>query len=353
MHQLFSGRAALTIPGMLLLAASAGMVNGQSLSHDGKRWYEVEISIFTNPVNGYLYPESFEPDNTSLSYPRNIRMLEPAAHSLQLAETSRTAQPPVDQQAGQARDEGQLPLPVARFYGPARFSGTTSARIAITESDPFISLGENTATFTRHNARLRNSGKHRLLYHAVWRQPVMPLDQAIPIAIAGGSLYYPHQELEGWLRLSYNINRIDVETELWLMQFEAANNNAADKRDRASLTASGDLHPDPLAWQVPMSPAELERQLEASRNTIIDTHVTAPGNAEGGTIASTGLHTQLQTNEILPRQEYQVSRLWRLGETRPVISNNLHYLDHPRLGMLVELRPYQLPIPESSAQGDF
>jgi len=34
-----------------------------------------------------------------------------------------------------------------------------------------------------------------------------------------------------------------------------------------------------------------------------------------------------------------------MDQVRPMISNELHYLDHPDIGMLVQIRPYELPQP--------
>jgi len=38
-----------------------------------------------------------------------------------------------------------------------------------------------------------------------------------------------------------------------------------------------------------------------------------------------------------------IDQVYPMLQTRQMISNELHYLDHPALGMLIEVRPYELP----------
>jgi hypothetical protein len=45
--------------------------------------------------------------------------------------------------------------------------------------------------------------------------------------------------------------------------------------------------------------------------------------------------------------EFPVNYLSFMNEERAMISNELHYLDNPDFGLLVQIRPYQLPEPVS------
>ena len=55
-------------------------------------------------------------------------------------------------------------------------------------------------------------------------------------------------------------------------------------------------------------------------------------------------------NPFLPRCRIQIlnfelviDQVYPMFETRQMISNELHYLDHPAIGVLIEVRPYELP----------
>ena len=44
--------------------------------------------------------------------------------------------------------------------------------------------------------------------------------------------------------------------------------------------------------------------------------------------------------------------LFRLTQTRRMRSGELHYLDHPLFGLLVQVRPYELPVEPAQPQGE-
>jgi hypothetical protein len=45
--------------------------------------------------------------------------------------------------------------------------------------------------------------------------------------------------------------------------------------------------------------------------------------------------------------ELPVNYLSYMDQERAMVSNELYYLDHPDFGLLVQIRPYQLPDPVS------
>lgn len=260
----------------LLLVMPA--LSAQTFSYDGNRWYEIEVSIFTNA--GYqASDEILIPERTTLAYPEPIRQLVPAIRSFMV---------PFDAAPGPAF----LPGSVAReevvpVYGPSARRESGDFRLTDFNRDPFIALGRDYARFDDYNQDLRRSPDHRLLFHAVWRQPVLNRVQATAIQVAGGDQYGAHAELEGSLVFSYDVNRVDVDADLWLARFGQPGGAVASR------------------WTLPDPPFAGE------------TDVTLP--------------------------ELPVIGLDYMHQTREMISNELHYLDHPALGVLVEIRPYQLP----------
>ncbi len=267
----------------------------QTFSYDGNRWYEIEVSIFANESistsNELLIPKS-----SNLVFPESLRVLVPAASSYQVdfVETDSQADL-VEMPAALLQPLAQMDEPIEskidheRVIGPVFFSGESSFQLTDFERMPYIALGDEAAQFLDYNEDLQNSPDHRLLFHAVWRQPVMNRIQSTPILVTGGESFQGHFELEGSLRFSYNINRVDVEANLWIIEFAETGN------------------PNSVFWQLPPLP---------EMNDDDD-------NTDNGAVAANDISF--------------------MNEVRSMISNELHYLDHPDIGMLVQIRPYRLP----------
>ncbi len=272
--------------------ATSGAV-AQTFSYDGNRWYEIEVSIFSNE-NADTSPELVMPDKTRLAYPQPILQLEPAINSFLVNFDDDEAE--LDQDAFEAF----LPVEVGLhtgiieetiMIGPEPAPISSNFRMTDFRREPFIALGSDAAGFSRYNQLIDNSPDHRLLYHAVWRQPVLNRVQATAIIVAGGNQYGLHHELEGSLRFSFNVNRVDVETNLWKATFSAIPAASASK----------------TPWLLPEPP--------------------------------------FQSGDSSLTLNTPVIRLGYMNEVRPMISNELHYIDHPDMGMLVQIRPYELPRP--------
>lgn len=263
---------------LLLLINIRPSAYAQGFSYDGNRWYEIEVSIFTNQGISGANPELFFPGDIELSYPERILELTPLSqfYSIDFSEPPRSQPfPPMP-----FADDTQPPA----FIGPEYRAPNEDFRLVDKDRSPFIALGSEEHEFTRYNRNLAQSPSHRLLYHAVWRQPVLNKIQASAILIRGGDRFGEHSELEGGLTISYNINRVDVDALLW--------------RNAFNISSSVD-------WNVPSPPLRSEE--------------------EDGT------------------QSLVIERVYPMQQTRQMISNQLHYLDHPAFGMLIEVRPYELP----------
>lgn len=264
----------------LLLAPRIGLA--QTFSYDGNRWYEIEVSVFSND-DPDRNSERTIPAKTTLSYPDPILRLQPATAGFAIPFASNETSE--DVRSGLGRESMMPPL-----LGPQLPAERGTFRLPDFRRDPYIALGDKYARFTAYNRDLTGSADHRLLFHAVWRQPVLNRVQATSILVTGGESLGGHYELEGSLRFSFNVNRVDVEADLW--------------RTDVNAVAAQFSRPGASAWVLPPLP---ESEGENS-----------PGP--------------------LP-----VPVLYYLNQTRSMISNDLHYLDHPAIGMLVEIRPYQLP----------
>ena len=130
---------------------------------------------------------------------------------------------------------------------------------------------------------IRRSKDYRLLLHQSWTQPIDA--QSTAILLQGGDQFGDQFELEGTLSVRRN-RFLHVETDLWLTRFEATGSMQDPYQD----------HP-----MAEVYPALL---LAATR----------------------GLNHE-------PGYRYHMAQQRRLR------SNEVHYLDHPQFGIIIEIRP--------------
>lgn len=277
----------------LIASLGAGTLQAQD------RWYQVELSVFTH--------EAFDPERQipgqerwldrpeDVSYPRNLAKLNTLAEALSLEDWSvlqpvpaGSAEPNDDD--GQGKPETPLPRP---------FAASPDFRLPDFQRDPFVRLPASAHDFTQTNAAFTRSPQHRLLYHAAWRQVIRQPGLSQHIAVSGGQAFGDRHELEGSVRFRFNPNedRVVIDADLWLTRFS--------------------LDPDREAISLPPLP-----NLLASPEVVSDV---------------AGAH---------PVQ------LFRLEQSRDMRSNEFHYLDHPALGVVVMVRPYELPAPAESTAAE-
>ena len=123
-----------------------------------------------------------------------------------------------------------------------------------------------------------------VLLHAAWRQAVADPAHATAVVISGGKPFGAHHELEGTFTLSVE-HFLRADTNLWLSRFS---NDAAD------ASAKTQSLPNPPAAIAP----------SAAENT-----------------------------------HYVATQTVVLQEQRRLRSGELHYLDHPRMGLIVLVTP--------------
>lgn len=258
--------AGLLLPGLARAAAEP----------EPERWYEVEMIVFAYPDKGYLEAEVW-PEAVAIPETAKAVVLNPAPE-----------QPP------QAPDE------VERFQR----------------------LGPTELTLTEAVERMRLSSRFEPLLHVGWRQPGMPLENAIPVylhaspaiptgsdggesgvesadATPGPAVLTEEPRLEGTVALKlgrylhldtdlvYRLPRTDV------AEAEIATASSISLDPAAGLSAGADFPPEALA-EPPM-------------------------------------------------------QAFLMDESRRMRSGELHYLDHPLFGLVARVTPYELPEPPKPA----
>jgi hypothetical protein len=188
--------------------------------------------------------------------------------------------------------------------------------------DGFAALGGEALQLKDLVERLREASAYRVLLHRAWRQPGLPEDASRPVLIrAGENLGARHPEL---MLPSYvfdetgNLVEIPAPTRL----------DELTGTVRVALGRFLHVYSDLVL-----------RRIEP----LWDTPTPAPSPAVGGDTPATdrpatGAAPLVRLQEI-PVQEYRRMR-----------SRELHHLDHPLLGMLVQITPLPPPGKAEAAQ---
>jgi hypothetical protein len=154
-------------------------------------------------------------------------------------------------------------------------------------SEEFSLLAANERLLNPHAAAVSKGG-YSLLYHQAWRQ--MIYGRKTNIAISGGKTFNGHQELEGSISLSVG-QYLRIQSNLWLTQFVPANTQSS-----TNLTQT---------WpELPTISGALNDESEKS-------------------------------------QDYLIKRIVKLNQERSMRSNEIHYIDHPLLGIIVKIVPVE------------
>lgn len=331
-----------------------------------ERWFQLEATIFTNEAPGYRDAERWNPDGQTLAYPEDTRRLGSLLDTLfipaLLPEADGDAEADPDPQdfrsdavnASTANALGGPPLQAQpgldlraerrqRLLATGPFPPPDGEpwRFPDLERQGFLRLPNSASDFQQTNRALERSPDHRVLFHAVWRQPMPDEAGSQPLYVEGGRSYGDQSELQGHLSLYFNESRdrVVADADLWLSEFVVE--PAAPVRVRLDETV------DELT-SLDRSAAEEQRSYPAPVTGAED----SPPDWRLPAVPA-GLRPPWQRQVELPEDiVYRVSRVYRLQQARDMRSNEFYYVDHPALGMVITMQPYEppeLPEPEPAA----
>ncbi|MCW8128213.1 CsiV family protein [Microbulbifer halophilus] len=158
-------------------------------------------------------------------------------------------------------------------------------------------------------AALDRSGNYRVLFHKTWRQVLQQKHNSPAILISGGDTVGDHHRLEGSVTLSVS-RYLHLSTDLWLNDFG---------NDTTRNTVNG---PETGGVMLPRRP---------SAKVAAADEPAAPGSADSGFRASS------LNSAAVPAPAY-AQHVALLREERRMRSGELHYIDNPAFGVLIEVR---------------
>ncbi len=330
-----------------------------------KNWYQVELIIFERIEQTGQDPELW-PKNLTLDYPNNLIFLVDESHTENTdasennpdndtAETSDSAHP-----NQQKDDNSQLLETLKRTDLADPLNKKYLELVEQSELDritpkekPYTMLDEEISQLNHEAHILGRDRSMRILLHKTWRQPMTNQKQASSILISGGDVFDDHYELEGSIKLFVS-RYLHLHTNLWLTEFEA---NIGQQNEHWPILPK---RPAPLEFEMmlpttasnpegseahPITPQD--SPLPISFDTQLDT--ASPdfnlsfNNSDTVSFGDIG-STSMLNPYALPTQgerTYVVKHIVQMQQKRRMRSGELHYLDHPKLGLLVNIVKYE------------
>ncbi len=343
------------------------------------RWFEVEIILYKANSEKGLQNESWDTD-TKMKLPEEIiDFLQPFG----FVETLESKQ----QNPAPLSDLGKGPQSSVNQNKESSDASLTARELRsenLAQEKPFVLLHDDLLQLKTEALNISRHVSYDLLAHFSWRQPVLSKREATRLRIAGGFDYQQSYEFSGEKKLEI----VSIEKEPHL------NNLAPEIVTQTQQSSPTDKHQDgkPVLVALPWVP-EIDGSIIVyiHRNYLhldTDLYYRRPGKEQIDIFDLTSLPSlddianQPSTETDLPgltqqsintdafswqydddflsednKQAY-TERLFNypLKQNRRLRSNQLHYFDHPLIGMLVMIRPYELnseelPISVDEIQG--
>ena len=300
---------------LFAFCATAHQAHAQEDVND--KWYQVEVAIFTQPENAQLAAsqETFRKDIT-LSYGDHIQLLE----SIEEASLSRPQAEPDSEAA-----DGNSIEPNDATKSEATTSEASTSKVELTpeviadilENRAFVKLPVELRNLNETVGALERRNRQRILFHEAWRQPLIEPEKAAAIVIAGGESFDNEMELAG--TITFGVSRyIHVHTNLWLSEF--ASNYGQGNQEWPTPPALPSTEGGDTAETFINLNAGLDRPKQDlwHQYDVIDT-----------------------TYQNVLEKPYVITSLATLIQTRRMRSGEVHYIDHPKFGILITVTPFE------------
>jgi hypothetical protein len=169
-----------------------------------------------------------------------------------------------------------------------------------TRTEDYARLPASSRQLNHLASRLKNNENYHVLTHVAWRQPVRNRSSSIPVTIRGGERYQNEYELSGQVTLAVQ-RYLHLKADLAFRVFEPRRQD-----------------------QVPF-----QQNADRTRYEVSDLVEGKP------------LPEQFK-DPMLP--DYVIARNFILKESRKMRSKEIHYIDSPVIGLIIQCTPYKPPV---------
>ena len=264
-------------------------------------WYEVEVIIFANQQKHAADSETW-PDNLVTSdYDRVIDLALPSDSPVPNL-------PPVNAQAAN--------MTVSTSYDGGN----------IYSNGAYVLLNKDFFQLTNVAKRINSSSQYDVVLHLAWRQPTFDEDKSIPVFVFNGMMdpdptVQPVQNPGFKQDYDFYVNGMDTGPQYYWLS------------GTLKLSVSRYLHFE----------SDLHMKVRTTRQEVIE---ESPPPSEGGFGSFFGMSKEPTPIMI----ERPVLQDYRLFETRRMRSTEIHYFDHPMMGIVVKVTPYEPEIASPEPQ---
>lgn len=394
---------ALAIISPCFVFAEAPVLDAEEIFNEYfKDWYQIEIIVFERIEKNSDDPELWPVDITLDYIPPFDFLIDPNAEKTEDDDIDALK---IDtEESGTAEDipgennsdllltlkQSDLDDPLNKKYRDA-IEKAELDRLTPKEQ-PMTLLEEELKSLTEEAHIIGRNPYMRLLNHSVWRQGLKSGDQAPHIVITGGDEFGEHFELEGSIKLHLS-RYLHIQTNLWLSQFEAnidqenehwptlplrprpqikvnleseeteemnsepegeQEQNKAEQNSEMGLASQSDDKATENGAEEITNSAELPTLNDDSLQSFLGENrqeFESPGynNQDFGlgykseTNGTFGESTNRLVSEFESETEtpYVTTQIVSLKQKRRMRSGELHYIDHPKLGILITLSKYE------------
>ncbi len=340
-----------------------------------ENWYQVEVLAFERTQTYSSAASEHWPNKIHLVYPYNLEHIyseqewqelnekieeesldkEPFLDSLSADENASDATPPITTDLAPSQEnftsEDKDSIDPSTTISSDTLESDIDEDIVDTENTelPFIKLPTEVKLLNGQANTLQKREAYRVLYHESWRQPIQAANQAPSILILGGEQFGGHFELEGSIKISL-ARYLHVETNLWKSTFELNYGKDALIQENDNLEKYQRVELPPIPLSPLLVDANEEELTDYGATFSFDSSLAAQEQSLGVDLQSSFElfdSTYLTQRKTVDDSPYVVTETLLLRQKRRMRSNELHYIDHPRFGLLIKIVPYSGPDTEA------
>jgi len=341
--------------------------------------YRIELIIFTNRNNLDAFNDNDDNTNSEvaedwsakpeLSYPDNLVFLH---HARLEPVTSENNDGTVNIPAPQ-REEFVKSIPESELNSEQQADTRTAVEKALA-SLPLLEYVDSETHLLKDMAKsIGRRSNHKVLFHQAWHQELGAAEIAPSIPISGGETFDNHRELEGSIKLNKD-RYLHITSDLWLTQYVLRNDAQWDKfttePTENSLLAAKiiDVNPVPdfpldvvrIAEETAIREAALAKLLEdealyefsLEQDSSSENAPLRPLPFDDDVIDESLESEALEADvEVLVTEAaelsfdlFEASKTYVLKEHRKMKRAEVHFLDHPMMGLIIQITKYEVPV---------
>lgn len=335
----------------VLCSLTCSTVFAQTNDSDIPQWYQVEVVIFERANEQYTHENSEEwPKNIIFGYPKDtVHLLSNDELLAKREQEKLVSDDNIDDQNSNVSSYSNINSQTVDTNSNLDLDNTTE--------QPFVLLDKSERQLNIDTQRINRKNNLRVLFHEAWRQPMETQQPSTNVLILGGNEYDGHYELEGTLNLRVN-RYLHVGTNLWFNRF-AANYGQESRHWPPLPDIPQDLPSENHNTTNPSADDSFSQNYGISsnqerRNTYSDntnsTDINYAFKANNNQDATQwgiapDANPYWQTAGALTKTKpsaYLVEEIILMQQNRRMRSEELHYIDHPRLGITIKITPYEL-----------